>query len=137
MDVSGDLTQENVTSLALWWLERSSELVGGPGPSIYLGSPDYWDGHVIVRHFDRAPSPKWPKGRTIITVGGFSEGCKKGALYQGAAPISLIDGERLLDLLIEHRIGVRQRPISLYEVDEAFFVRPLEVDVENEAGPAE
>ncbi len=62
------LTQQNVQSLALWWWERISELVEGPGPSIYLGSPDYWDGHVIVRTFDRAPSPKWPKGRTIITA---------------------------------------------------------------------
>lgn len=63
------LNPESVQSLSLWWWERISELVEGPGPSLYLGSPDYWDGHVIVRTFDRAPSPKWPKGRTIITVG--------------------------------------------------------------------
>ncbi len=68
LDVLEGLTQQNVQSLSLWWWERISELVEGPGPSIYLGSPDYWDGHVIVRTFDRAPSPKWPKGRTIITV---------------------------------------------------------------------
>lgn len=68
LDVLDDLTQQNVTSLSLWWWERISELVEGPGPSIYLGSPDYWDGHVIIRTFDRAPSPKWPQGRTIITV---------------------------------------------------------------------
>jgi hypothetical protein len=34
-----------------------------------VGSPDYWEGHVISRTFDRAPSSKWPKGRTIVTVG--------------------------------------------------------------------
>ena len=68
LDVLDDLNEQPVTSLSLWWWERISELVEGPGPSIYLGSPDYWDGHVIVRHFDRAPSPKWPRGRTIITV---------------------------------------------------------------------
>jgi hypothetical protein len=64
-----NLKEENVTSLSLWWWERISELVEGPGPSLYIGSPDYWEGHVIVRTFDRAPSKKWPKGRTIITVG--------------------------------------------------------------------
>lgn len=69
LDALDDLTQQNVTSLSLWWWERISELVEGPGPSIYLGSPDYWDGYVIVRHFDRAPSSKWPRGRTIITIG--------------------------------------------------------------------
>jgi hypothetical protein len=64
-----DMKDENVTSLSLWWWERISELVEGPGPSLYIGSPDYWEGHVIVRTFDRAPSKMWPKGRTIITVG--------------------------------------------------------------------
>jgi len=60
---------EQVTSLPLWWWERISELVEGPGPSIYIGSPDYWEGHTILRIFDRKPNPKWPKGRTIITAG--------------------------------------------------------------------
>lgn len=64
-----DVKEESVTSLALWWWERITELVEGPGPSIYIGSPDYWEGYAVVRTFDRAPSPRWPKGRTIITVG--------------------------------------------------------------------
>lgn len=64
-----DLKSENVSSLSLWWWERISELVEGPGPSLYIGSPDYWEGHVVVRTFDRAPSKQWPNGRTVITVG--------------------------------------------------------------------
>lgn len=67
--VKGDVKEESVDSLALWWWERITELVEGPGPSIYIGSPDYWEGYAVVRTFDRAPSPRWPKGRTIITVG--------------------------------------------------------------------
>lgn len=63
------LAEENISSLALWWWERISELVEGPSPSLYLGSPDTWTGYTVVRTFDRAPSMKWPKGRTIITVG--------------------------------------------------------------------
>jgi restriction system protein len=58
---------------------------------------------------------------TLITVGGFSHGCKEAALFRGAAPIGLIDGEKLLDLLIEHEIGIRKRPAQLFEVDETFF----------------
>ena len=38
---------------------------------------------------------------TLITLGNFTSGCKDAALFQGAAPITLIDGEHLLDLLIE------------------------------------
>jgi hypothetical protein len=63
------MSDENVTNLSLWWWEQISELVEGPGPSLHIGAPDYWDGHVIVRTFDRAPSAAWPKGRTVITVG--------------------------------------------------------------------
>jgi hypothetical protein len=70
LDVLKDgVKEESVTSLALWWWERISELVEGPGPSIYIGSPDYWEGYAVVRTFDRAPSHRWPKGRTVITVG--------------------------------------------------------------------
>lgn len=58
---------------------------------------------------------------TIITTGKFSSGCLDAALYPGAAPIGLIDGERLLDLLIEHEIGIRKRPAQLYDIDEEAF----------------
>lgn len=54
---------------------------------------------------------------TIVTLGTFSEGTKQAAFEHGAVPITLIDGERLLDLLIEHGIGVRKREVTLLEVD--------------------
>lgn len=52
---------------------------------------------------------------TIITTGKFSRDAQKSAFERGAAPITLIDGERLIDLLIEHKIGVRKRPIEVLE----------------------
>lgn len=58
---------------------------------------------------------------TIITTGTFTEGCKEVALYPGAPPIGLIDGDRLLELLFEHRIGIKERPAKLCELDEEFF----------------
>jgi restriction system protein len=58
---------------------------------------------------------------TIITTGKFSSGCLDAALFPGAAPIGLIDGERLLDLMIEHEIGIRKRPAQLYDIDEDAF----------------
>jgi len=69
LDNLEDIKSENPYSLPLWWWERISELVEGPGPNIYIGSPDQWDGYAIVRVFDRKPNAKWPKGRTIISVG--------------------------------------------------------------------
>jgi restriction system protein len=59
---------------------------------------------------------------TIITIGTFSGGCTDAAVFPGAAPITLIDGERLLDLLVEHQVGVQKRDIQLLDVDEQYFV---------------
>lgn len=56
---------------------------------------------------------------TLITIGEFSKGCSEAALFPGAAPITLIDGDKLLDLLIEHCIGVRKQQTTLLEIDEA------------------
>ena len=54
---------------------------------------------------------------TIITTSRFAKGTKGAAFAPGVAPITLIDGDKLVDLLIEHGIGVRKRPIELLEVD--------------------
>src|SRR5450631_2159364 len=37
------------------------------------------------------------------SLGSFATGAKEGALYAGAAPITLIDGKRLLDLCLKHQ----------------------------------
>lgn len=50
---------------------------------------------------------------TIITTAKFSSGTKAAALESGAPPITLIDGDKLVDLLIEHDIGVRGYTIHL------------------------
>jgi len=55
---------------------------------------------------------------TIITLGGFAAGAQAAAFELGAAPITLIDGEKLLDLLIAHGIGVRTRSVELLELDD-------------------
>jgi restriction system protein len=67
---------------------------------------------------------------TIITIGTFSKGCKDAALFPGAAPIGLIDGKRLLELLVEHKIGISERPATLYEIDESYFSGEEESPIE-------
>lgn len=54
---------------------------------------------------------------TIITTGGFAKGAENAAVEKGAAPITLIDGERLLDLLEEFEIGVKKRSVVYIELD--------------------
>lgn len=54
---------------------------------------------------------------TIVTTSSFARGAKRDALAQGAAPITLIDGRKLIDLLIKHDIGVRKGSIEVLSVD--------------------
>ena len=55
---------------------------------------------------------------TFITLGKFSVSCAEAALFPGAAPITLIDGDRLIDLLIEHNVGIsRTKTIELWDIE--------------------
>ena len=56
---------------------------------------------------------------TIVTTSRFAKGTQAAAFATGTAPITLIDGDKLIDLLIEHGIGVHKRTIELLEVDTA------------------
>lgn len=56
---------------------------------------------------------------TIITLGGIARGARDAAFEPGAAPITLIDGEKLIDLLIENEVGVRTKSVELLELDVA------------------
>ena len=64
---------------------------------------------------------------TIITTSRFTKGTQNAAFETGAAPITLIDGEKLVELLIEHDIGVRKRGLPLLEID-ADALLPVEHD---------
>lgn len=65
---------------------------------------------------------------TIIATSRFSKGTEEAAFAGGAAPITLIDGDKLIDLLIEHGVGVRKRTLEVLAVDPDAFA-----DLEGEA----
>ena len=58
---------------------------------------------------------------TIVTTSRFAKGTQEAAFATGTAPITLIDGEKLLDLLIELGIGVRKRAVELLELNAEEF----------------
>lgn len=57
----------------------------------------------------------------IFTTSRFSEEAKREASREGAPPIELCDGEKLVDLLERYQIGII--PVSTFEVDEEFFTK--------------
>lgn len=74
---------------------------------------------------------------TLITLGKFAKGVAESALYPGAAPITLIDGERLVELVEKHEVGLRKKAAYLLEIDEAFFAeRNVESEPHGSAVPS-
>jgi len=80
-----------------------------------------------VRDFRGAMQGRGDKG-LLITTGSFTSEAKKEATRDGAPPIDLIDGERLCELLREHRLGVETttRTIEQVRVQPDFFAAPLD-----------
>lgn len=75
-----------------------------------------------VRDFRGAMAGRGEKG-LLITTGAFTASARSEATRDGAAPVELVSGEALCDLLKEHRIGIRitERVVEDIEIDPAFF----------------
>lgn len=58
---------------------------------------------------------------TIITTSDFSEGAKKAAFEKGAAPITLINGEKLIDLLIAKELGIQVKQQPILKINLEYF----------------
>jgi restriction system protein len=58
---------------------------------------------------------------TIITLSDFAKGTKNAAFERGAAPITLINGDKLIDYLIENEIGIKLKPLDYFVVDSTYF----------------
>jgi len=53
----------------------------------------------------------------IIATSRFAKGARDAALESGAPPITLIDGDKLIDLMIQHGLGVQKHQFELLTVD--------------------
>jgi restriction system protein len=75
-----------------------------------------------VREF-RGSLPARVERGLIITTGTFTSGARAEATRDGFVPLDLIDGDRLVDLLSEHRLGITttQRMVYDYTVHPTFF----------------
>lgn len=71
-----------------------------------------------VRDFRGAMQGRADKG-IIITTGSFTSDAKKEAKRDGAPPIELVDGEKLVQMFEKLELGVI--PSTIYQVDKEFF----------------
>ncbi|MDR1181185.1 MAG: restriction endonuclease [Bacteroidales bacterium] len=65
---------------------------------------------------------------TIITLSDFSKGAKDAAFEKGAAPLTLINGNKLIDLLIKNNIGIIPKMANYYLINEKYFDEEENVD---------
>jgi restriction system protein len=71
-----------------------------------------------VRDFRGAMTGRADKG-IIITTGTFTVEARREGARDGAPPIELIDGDKLIDMFQSLELGVS--PVKTYEVNEEFF----------------
>jgi len=66
----------------------------------------------------------------IITTSGFTAGAIKEATLVGTTPISLVDGDQLIRLLIEHNIGINATSLKVLSIDEEWWGEMLGTEVQ-------
>jgi len=71
-----------------------------------------------IRDFRGAMTGRADKG-IFITTGTFTAEARREGTRDGAPPIEMIDGEKLVDMFEELELGLT--PIKTYEVDNDFF----------------
>lgn len=75
-------------------------------------------GPSTIRDFRGAMAGRAEKG-LVLTTGYFTPQAEAEASRDGAQPIELVDGEKLVGLLADLELGLK--PIQSYELDENFF----------------
>ncbi|MCY4182313.1 MAG: restriction endonuclease [Gammaproteobacteria bacterium] len=82
-----------------------------------------WKGAVTpkeIRDFRGALQGRADKG-LFITTGEFTSHASDEATREGAIAIDLINGDRLCDLLKEHRLGIRVEKVESVEIQSEWF----------------
>ncbi|MBA3278213.1 MAG: restriction endonuclease [Geodermatophilaceae bacterium] len=57
----------------------------------------------------------------VITLSYFSKDAQREAAEADRSPISLVDGDQLIDLLVANEVGVTSSSVAILELDEGFF----------------
>jgi len=57
----------------------------------------------------------------FITTSDFSDEAKRISSRRGVVPIVLINGDRILNIMLEKGLGVRQEPLTVAKIDDEFF----------------
>ena len=92
---------------------------------IYIQAKRYESGTIgrpDIQRFVGALSGKGATRGVFITTSRFSEEARQYVVALPGQKVVLIDGQQLVDLMIQHRVGVQvSRSFELFEINENFF----------------
>jgi HJR/Mrr/RecB family endonuclease len=57
----------------------------------------------------------------VITTSDFTKGAREEARAPNKMPVALVNGDKLVSLLIQHGVGVTTETVTLYSVDSEYF----------------
>ena len=86
-----------------------------------------------VNQFRGAIQGEFDQG-IFITTSDFSDEAKKVSSKRGAVPIVLINGDRIVNIMMEKGLGVRQEPLTVTRIDDEFFAAFGTTEEEPEGG---
>ncbi len=76
-----------------------------------------WEGNVPrpeVDKFRGAIQGEFEQG-LFFTTSDFTKGAMEASIKKGAVPVILLNGESIVDLMIEKEFGVQRKPLQIYE----------------------
>jgi restriction system protein len=76
-----------------------------------------WDGNVSRTEVDKfrgAIQGEYEQG-IFFTTSDFTKGAMEASIKKGAVPIVLLNGESIVDLMIDKDFGVHRKPLQIYE----------------------
>jgi restriction endonuclease Mrr len=64
----------------------------------------------------------------VITTSDFTKDAVTESKAQNKMPVSLVNGNKLLQLLIKHEVGIKKDNITLYSLDNEYFENEAKID---------
>jgi restriction system protein len=78
-------------------------------------------GRPAIDEFRGATQGKYDQA-IFLTTSRFTDEARQDSIRAGCIPIVLVDGDAVLNLMVEHRIGIVSQPLNVPMIDEDFFV---------------
>lgn len=77
-------------------------------------------GRPTIDQFRGAIQGTYDQG-IIITTSDFTDEAKQASTRPGTVPIVLINGQKVIDIMIEKNIGIRCQPLTITQIDNEFL----------------